>query len=48
MVWRIETYQDFFIECEHFWSGCLVVYCGWAAGSPSDSVWAAPGTLDLD
>jgi hypothetical protein len=37
-----------FLEVEHYWSGCVVVYCGWETRSASDSVWAAPGTLDND
>jgi hypothetical protein len=48
MVWRIESYRNFLLEVDHFWSGCVVIYCGWAAASPSDSAWAVPGTLDND
>jgi hypothetical protein len=46
MVKRIERYRQFFLEVENYWSGCVVVYCGWETRSASDSTWAVPGTLD--
>jgi hypothetical protein len=49
MVTRIERYRQFFLEVEHFWSGCTVYYYDWnIRHGASNSEWTVPGTLDND